>query len=86
MGIDRKETGFRIRMAMDERGVSTKELAIGLGITVQAVWKYLNGASSPTLEHMHGIATRLGVTMDSLVAEKKVSGKTGRGAPSGFHI
>jgi len=61
------ETGQKIREAMQENGISVRELASELGYTPGAVYSWLNGKKQPELSIFFCISRRLNVAMDNLV-------------------
>lgn len=57
----------RIRMLMEEKHLTQKELAIKSGITEAAMSKYLSGERTPRIDIVVNLANALGVTTDELI-------------------
>ncbi len=64
--IDRKATGFRIKELMDEKGVSSRDIATWLHINTTTVYKWRNGAM-PETDSLINVAHFLGTTIDELI-------------------
>lgn len=59
----------KIRALLEERGIPQAELARRIGISNQAMQKWWNGRSSPTLAKRMAIARALGVSLTELLDE-----------------
>lgn len=71
--IDRQATGAHIRSYMDVNGMETKDLAKELGISFQAVSKFLKGKNLPTINHLLHMSDLFRTTVDELlVVDKKM--------------
>ena len=66
--IDMAATGMRIAELRDEAGLNNNDIANALGFTTRnAVYKWLNGTSLPTLDNMVILANLFGVGLDDIV-------------------
>lgn len=68
--IDKIATGRTIKEEMDAQGITFRDMSNALGISFQAVWKYCEGQSLPTLENFNKISQILGVSINDLIKEK----------------
>ena len=57
----------RIKMLMEERGLTQKELANLSGITEASMSKYLSGERTPRIDVIVNLANALHVTTDELI-------------------
>lgn len=71
LSIDMKATSDNMRSLMQKNNVSTRELSNRLGISFQAVHKYIHGLTLPSILHLYMIAKMLGTTMDKLIVVRK---------------
>lgn len=67
--------GQNIRRMRLERGMTQRELAHHLRVSVQAVSKWENDRAFPDLVLLPDIAVLFGVTLDELFGRKTVSGE-----------
>lgn len=67
--LDKEAVGKRIAFFRKEKGITQKELADFLHISYQAVSKWEQGKSLPTVEMLHEISLLLNVTVDVLLDE-----------------
>lgn len=67
--------GQNIRRMRLERGMTQRELAHHLCVSVQAVSKWENDRAFPDLVLLPDIAVLFGVTLDELFGRKTVSGE-----------
>ena len=52
--IDKKKTGINLRLMMDERGLTVKDIQHYLNLgSVQSVYHWLNGISLPTVDKLN---------------------------------
>ena len=65
--IDIRETGRTIKQYMDTCNISVKDVASALLISSQAVYKWINGESIPSLENFVQLSHLLNTTIDSLI-------------------
>ncbi len=66
--IDNAETGLRIKSLCNEKGISCGDLSEVLGLTgPQAVYKWIEGKSKPTLDNIIKIAYLLNVDVKDIV-------------------
>ena len=66
--IDKAKTGQQIRLLMEKRGVTVKDVKDALSLAcVQSVYHWLNGQSMPTLDNLYILSDLLRVPMDMLV-------------------
>ncbi len=67
----------RIKMLMDEKRLTQKELANLSGITEASMSKYLSGERTPRIDVIVNIANALGVTTDELIGNDIEDDKMG---------
>lgn len=66
--IDKKETGIKLRLMMDERGITVKDVQQYLGLgSVQSVYHWLNGLSMPTVDNLYALSYLFQVPVDDLI-------------------
>ena len=67
--IDTVATGRNIDRLRIAAGMSVKDMQMVFGFaTPQAIYKWIRGASLPTIDNLVILAAMLGVTMDEIVA------------------
>lgn len=72
MEIDRKATGGRLKRLLQERGMKVADLQRFLGLeNHQPVYKWLNGKSLPSLEHLCRIAEVLETSVEDILVYRK---------------
>ena len=62
--IDKIATGKKLKELMEREGKSVKEISNTFGISETSVYKWLNGESLPSLNHLVGIVYYLRSTLD----------------------
>ena len=68
IAIDKTKTGQQIRLLMEKRGVTVKDVRDALSLAcVQSVYHWLDGQSMPTLDNLYALSDLLKVPMDMLV-------------------
>ena len=65
--IDCVQTGKKLTELMASQAVDVKQLANTLGVSNQAVYKWLNGKALPSLDNLFQISHILNVSMDDIV-------------------
>ena len=61
-------TGKNINMLRKREGISVKQLQDVLGFnTPQAIYKWFNGVTMPTIDNLVILAAVLGVTIDEII-------------------
>lgn len=66
--INMPATGAHIRELMDQRGYSVKDIQQKFGFyTPQAVYKWINGDTLPTLDNLVILASILEVSIDDIL-------------------
>lgn len=66
--IDKVKTGQQIRLLMEKRGVTVRDVKNALSLAcVQSVYHWLDGQSMPTLDNLYALSDLLKVPMDMLV-------------------
>ena len=66
--IDLKATGQNIKALRQAAGLSVRDLQTVLGFTnPQAIYKWQNGDSLPTIDNLVILAAVLGVTIDAIL-------------------
>ena len=68
IAIDKVRTGQQIRLLMEKRGVTVKDVRDALSLAcVQSVYHWLDGQSMPTLDNLYALSDLLKVPMDILI-------------------
>ena len=68
IAIDKTKTGQQIRLLMEKRGVTVKDVKDALSLAcVQSVYHWLDGQSMPTLDNLYILSDLLRIPMDMLV-------------------
>ena len=68
IAIDKVKTGQQIRLLMEKRGVTVRDVKNVLSLAcVQSVYHWLDGQSMPTLDNLYALSDLLKVPMDMLV-------------------
>lgn len=71
--VDVEGTGKRIKALMVERNISAIDIQKRLNLSVPyGVYKWLYGMSLPKIDHLVILADMFGVTMDDIVATKRI--------------
>ena len=79
IAIDKVRTGQQIRLLMEKRGVTVRDVKNALSLAcVQSVYHWLDGQSMPTLDNLYALSDLLKVPMDMLV---EYSGRCGAPLP-----
>ena len=66
--IDKTKTGQQIRLLMEKRGVTVRDVKNALSLAcVQSVYHWLDGQSMPTLDNLYALSDLLKVPMDILI-------------------
>ena len=68
--IDARRTGEMIGIKMDLMDMRPTELAGLLGVSVQAVYKWMSGSSLPSLDNLVLLSSVLGTPIDDLIVRK----------------
>ena len=69
--IDEKLSGERMKKIMDEKGISITEVSKRIGISYEAVSKWIKGKSFPEANNLFLLSRILDVAVDELVVPKK---------------
>ena len=76
--IDTVATGRVIDELRIAAGMSVKDMQMVFGFaTPQAIYKWIHGASMPTIDNLVILAAMFGVTMDEIVVVETVAMKCG---------
>ena len=76
--VDTVATGRNIDRLRVEAGLSVRDMQTVFGFaTPQAIYKWIRGASLPTIDNLVILAAMLGVTMDEIVVVKSYVRKYG---------
>ena len=68
IAIDKVRTGQQIRLLMEKRGVTVRDVKNALSLAcVQSVYHWLDGQSMPTVDNLYALSELLKVPMDVLV-------------------
>ena len=66
--IDKRATGINLRRLMDEREITVKDVQKFLGLgCVQSVYRWLDGVSMPTIDHLYALSVLFQVPIDTIV-------------------
>lgn len=66
--IDKKKTGINLRLMMDERGLTVKDVQQYLKLgSVQSVYHWLNGISLPTVDNLYALSYLFQVPIDDMI-------------------
>ena len=65
--IDMKETGRNIKKMMKQNGISVKDMQDVFGLTEQAIYKWMQGKSLPSIDNMVLIAKTFNVKIDDII-------------------
>ena len=66
--IDKKKTGINLRILMDERGFTVKDIQRYLNLgSVQSVYHWLNGISLPTVDNLYALSYLFQISIDDLI-------------------
>ena len=70
--IDAEKTSVHMKKVMDEKGVSTTDVANSLGVSAEAVYKWINSKNTviPDIDHLVGLSNLLDVSIDDLIVRK----------------
>lgn len=72
--IDLKKTGERIKSIFDEKGYSVKDVQEYLGLaSCQAVYKWINGTTLPTVDHLFELANLFQISVDDFLVGEEIS-------------
>lgn len=69
-GINVREIGRCLSSFMKQKNVSVTELSRFLGISYQAVDKWVKGRGLPDIENLYNLSRYLGVSLDSFFGEE----------------
>lgn len=76
--VDTVATGRNIDRLRIAAGMSVRDMQMVFGFaTPQAIYKWIRGASMPTIDNLVILAAVLGVTLDEIVVVETVSVKCG---------
>ena len=66
--IDKRATGINLRRLMDQCRITVKDVQklLGLG-TEQSEYRWLDGVSMPTIDHLYALSELLQVSIDAIV-------------------
>ena len=66
--IDKKQTGINLRLIMDERGLTVKDVQQYLELgSVQSVYHWLNGLSMPTIDNLYALSELFQIPIDDMI-------------------
>lgn len=69
-GINVSQIGRCLSLFMKQKNVSVTELSRFLGISYQAVDKWVKGRGLPDIENLYNLSRYLGVSLDSFLGEE----------------
>ena len=67
--INVSATAKNISRLMSEAGMTVNDFQKAVGVSIQAVYKWLNGKTLPTVDNLVIIADIFGVTIDDLIVK-----------------
>lgn len=70
--IDMIETGKIINAYIRSNGYTREKIAKELGISCNSVYKWLNGGSIPSIDHLVTLSKLFECTIDDLIAIKEI--------------
>ena len=71
--INTIETGANIKRMIKERGLKIKDIQAEMGFgTPQAIYKWFNGVTMPTLDNIVILAGIFNVAIDDIVVTEKI--------------
>ena len=70
-GIDPKESGLRLYQMLRARDISVLRVADELHIDHSNVYRWLNGRTLPSAEHLYYLAKLLQTDMEVLLVERR---------------
>ena len=71
--INMRETGANLRRIMDMRDFTVKDVQEYLGLScVQSVYRWIKGATMPSVDNLYALSELLQVPMDALVRGNRV--------------
>lgn len=74
--IDKKKTGINLRLMMDERGLTVKDVQQYLKLgSVQSVYHWMNGISLPTVDNLYALSYLFQVPVDDLLYGNSMTNK-----------
>ena len=66
--VDKKKTGLKLKILMDERRITVKDVQQYLGLgSVQSVYHWLNGIALPATENLFALSILFRVPIDELL-------------------
>ena len=66
--IDVRATGIRLRQIMKRKKISPKAVQDYLGLScVQSVYRWLNGCSMPSVDHLYALSELFQIPMDHMI-------------------
>ena len=66
--IDKKKTGIKLRLMMDKRGFTVKDIQHYLKLgSVQSIYHWLNGISLPTVDNLYALSYLFQVPVDDML-------------------
>lgn len=71
--VDMKRTGKRIKMLMEEKGISVKEMQKKLYLSCpQPIYRWFQGKILPSVNHLYMLSKILDVHMEEMIVEKTI--------------
>ena len=68
IAIDKVKTGQQIRLLMEKRGVTVRDVKNALSLAcVQSVYHWLDGSSMPTIDNLYALSELLQVPIDDML-------------------
>ena len=68
--LDIAATGNKIKMLMDEREISAKDLSKVMNVSIQAVYRWQKGETLPTISNMFILGQLFDVDVDDILVAR----------------
>ena len=69
--LDIAATGNKIKMLMDEREISAKDLSKVMNVSIQAVYRWQKGETLPTISNMFILGQLFDVDVDDILVARE---------------
>ena len=74
--VDATATGHAIKIAMDAKGLSVRDVAVSANVSTQVVYKWINGIALPSIDNLVILRELLDTSIDSLIKLQEYSAYT----------
>ena len=70
--IDKKKTGMKIKVFMELKGYTVKDIQEYLGLAcVQSIYHWLDGSSLPSVDNLYALSKLFNVSIDDMICGNK---------------